>query len=318
MTNSAPDYGYDGTGLDPAFSFDNFVVGESNQSALNAANRASRKPREIFSPLLICGDARLGKTHILHAIGNAILAKKTPAKVRYTTAHRYFVYVLQANSAENHSEYVHNCHAIDLLLVDDMQGLLYEDGWHKVALQNFSEILRKQKTPAVLAVSAASERLGEIVKHLAGILDLSDVVVIGPQEPEVKIEILMRNAQQMEIELTEDAASFLAQNNPEDSWRLPSLLKLIAIYSKNSGSLPQTLNVDTCRAALDKFYDADDPVYNQAVKCVLENRRVSISLIQRHLLTGYHRTFRFIERMEEQGIVVKRKLDGRRDAFDLS
>jgi len=195
--------------LDPALSFGNFVTGKSNHLALQAASRVSRELGVIHNPLYIFGKSDLGKTHLLHAIGNAVLARKPSAKLRYTSASEYRADALIACQSKNFSALRHAYHALDLLLIDDMQDLPDYSDEMKELTHNL-EAMIKQNRQIVMAVKIYPWKSEAMDDLPLSSLPPGTVVAVGVQELEVKVGILMKKAQLMGDALPEEAAYFIA------------------------------------------------------------------------------------------------------------
>jgi chromosomal replication initiator protein len=216
-TVSAPGYAHPFTGmpvidLNPNYTFEEFVVGSNSQFAYSAALAVAKDPGGTkFNPLLIYGGVGLGKTHLLQAIGNLVLAENSRKKVRYVTSeafYREFVESIQHNRINELSNYYRN--EVDLLLMDDVQFMSGKDRTQEEFFHIFNSLHQSRKQIVLTSDSPPGELKG-LEDRLVSRFQWGLFVDIQPPDRETREAILRRKAVALNLDISDDIIGFLAE-----------------------------------------------------------------------------------------------------------
>lgn len=209
---SIPFSGMPGIDLNPGYTFDEFVVGSNSQFAYSAAQAVAKEPGGTkFNPLLLYGGVGLGKTHLLQAIGNFVLAENPRKKVRYVTSetfYREFVESIQHNRINELSNFYRN--EVDVLLMDDVQFMSGKDRTQEEFFHIFNSLHQSRKQ-IVLTSDAPPGELKGLEDRLVSRFQWGLFVDVQPPDRETREAILRRKAVAMNLEIGEDIISFLAE-----------------------------------------------------------------------------------------------------------
>lgn len=207
-----PFSGMPGIDLNPGYTFDEFVVGSNSQFAYSAAQAVAKEPGGTkFNPLLLYGGVGLGKTHLLQAIGNFVLAENPRKKVRYVTSetfYREFVESIQHNRINELSNFYRN--EVDVLLMDDVQFMSGKDRTQEEFFHIFNSLHQSRKQ-IVLTSDAPPGELKGLEDRLVSRFQWGLFVDVQPPDRETREAILRRKAVAMNLEIGEDIISFLAE-----------------------------------------------------------------------------------------------------------
>ncbi len=199
--------------LNRAFTFDNFVEGKSNQLARAASIQVSENIGKAYNPLLIYGSSGLGKTHMMHAIGNAILEKKPNANVVYLHSEKFvqdMVKALQQNAINTFKEYYRG---VDALLIDDIQFFAGKERSQEEFFHTFNTLLEK-KHQVVLTCDKYPKEIIGLEDRLKSRFGSGLPIAIEPPDFETRAAILMKKAHQANVELPQEVAFFIAKQHP--------------------------------------------------------------------------------------------------------
>ncbi len=207
-----PFSGMPGIELNTGYTFDEFVVGSNSQFAYSAAQAVAKEPGGTkFNPLLLYGGVGLGKTHLLQAIGNFVLAENPRKKVRYVTSeafYREFVESIQHNRINELSNFYRN--EVDVLLMDDVQFMSGKDRTQEEFFHIFNSLHQSRKQ-IVLTSDAPPGELKGLEDRLVSRFQWGLFVDVQPPDRETREAILRRKAQAMSLDIGEDIISFLAE-----------------------------------------------------------------------------------------------------------
>ncbi len=216
-TAASPGFAHPFTGmpvidLNPNYTFEEFVVGSNSQFAYSAAQAVAKDPGGTkFNPLLIYGGVGLGKTHLLQAIGNYVLAENSRKKVRYVTSeafYREFVESIQHNRINELSNYYRN--EVDLLLMDDVQFMSGKDRTQEEFFHIFNSLHQSRKQ-IVLTSDAPPGELKGLEDRLVSRFQWGLFVDIQPPDRETREAILRRKAIALNLDISDDIIGFLAE-----------------------------------------------------------------------------------------------------------
>jgi chromosomal replication initiator protein len=192
--------------LIPEFTFETFVVGPSNMFAFNTAKAVTKSPGTLYNPMFIYGGVGLGKTHLLHAIGNEL---KTSLNVTYVTSEQFmndFTYNVRNKTMDNFHKKYREC---DLLIIDDIQFFEGREKTQEEFFHTFNELITHKKQICVTADRHPKNILG-IDKRLSSRFEQGIITEIQPPELETKIAIIRKKCDLNNIKLPEDVIKFIA------------------------------------------------------------------------------------------------------------
>lgn len=225
--------------LNPRFDFDSFVVGSCNQFAHAAAQAVARNPSRSYNPLFIYGGVGMGKTHLMHAIGRALLDRYPSMRVVYTSSERFMNEMVSCIKMNRKEAFRRHYRSADALLVDDIQILSGREGTQEEFFHTFNELYESQKQIIISSDSQPKDTPG-IVERLRSRFEWGLMVDVQPPDLETKMAILDKKAEQEGIELPEEVRIYIATKTKSNVRELEgALIKLIA-YSEVTRS-PITL-----------------------------------------------------------------------------
>lgn len=224
--------------IDPRFTFDNYVVGNSNRYALAAAKAvADAAPEKSYSPLFIYGASGLGKTHILHAIANAIKEKNPKLNVLYATCEKFTNDLIntirqgKAYSGDSNEKFRRRYRSVDVLLIDDVQFLARKQSTQEEFFHTFNEI-DSQGKPIILSSDCPPKDIELLTERLQTRFSGGLMAEIIEPDLETKIAILQSKAEAKKFMLPLDVATFLAERGDHDVRSLEGLLNKVLFASK--------------------------------------------------------------------------------------
>lgn len=226
--------------------FSNFIVGSHNSLAFAAANAVIEKPGQIYNPLFIYGRSGLGKTHLLHAIGNEIRMKYPRATVLYQTADRFvneFINAIRFDKTHNFKEKYKD---VDVLLVDDIQFISNKDQTQEAFFHIFNSLYESQKQIIFSSDSFPQDMQG-IVERLRSRLEWGLVTDISSPSLETKIAILKKKAEQTNEQLPDEVAQFIAERVTSNIRELEGSLIRVIAFATLTGNL---ITLDLARKVL--------------------------------------------------------------------
>ena len=229
-------------GLNPAFNFDNFVTGKANQLAAAAAKQIAENPGTAYNPLFIYGGVGLGKTHLIHAIGNHLKKMQPDAKVKYLHAERYVHDVVKAYENKAFDSFKKIYHSLDLLLIDDIQFIGKKNRTQEEFFYAFNTLIENKKQIIITCDSYPKEIPG-VDERLRTRFSWGLTVVIDPPELEMRVAILLKKAEGNKVKLPEDVAFFVAKQIRSNVRELEGALNRIVAMSNFTGR-----NIDTTLA----------------------------------------------------------------------
>lgn len=198
-------------GLKPDFTFNTFVEGKSNQLARAASLQVSENPGKAYNPLFICGGVGLGKTHLMHAIGNFILADRPQAKAVYLHSERFvadMVKALQHNAINNFKRFYRS---VDALLIDDIQFFAGKERSQEEFFHTFNALLESQQQ-IVLTCDRYPKEVSGVEERLKSRFGSGLTVAIEPAELETRVAILLSKAHQANVPLPDEVAFFIGKH----------------------------------------------------------------------------------------------------------
>lgn len=221
--------------LNPKFSFDNFVVGASNQFAHAAARAVATSPARSYNPLFIYGAVGVGKTHLLHAIGRTLQNQHAGLRVVYTSSERFMNEMISCMQSHRMSQFHKHYRSADVLLIDDIQILAGKERTQDEFFHTFNELYDHQKQIVISSDSAPRLTAG-VSDRLKSRFEWGLLVDIQPPDLETKMAILDNKARMEGVDLPNDVRVFIATRTKSNVRELEgALIKLIA-YSSVTGT----------------------------------------------------------------------------------
>lgn len=232
--------------LNPAFTFENFVVGKSNQLARAAAYQVGVNPGAAYNPLFIYGGVGLGKTHLMHAVGNMILDGKPTANVAYVHSERFVGDMVSALRHNTISEFKRTYRSLDALLIDDIQFFAGKDRSQEEFFHTFNALLEDQQQ-IVLTCDRYPKEVSGLEERLKSRFGWGLTVAIEPPELETSVAILLSKAMLEGVELPEEIAFFIAKCVRSNVRELEGALRRVIANARFTG---RPITMDFAREAL--------------------------------------------------------------------
>lgn len=244
---AAAELAQDRSRLNTELTFDNFVTGKANQLARAAALQVAENPGVSYNPLFLYGGVGLGKTHLIHAIGNAMLANGTGTRVRYVHADQYVSDVVKAYQRKAFDEFKRYYHSLDLLLIDDIQFFAGKNRTQEEFFYAF-EAMVAQRKQIIITSDTYPKELSNIDSRLISRFDSGLTVAIEPPELEMRVAILLHKAHAEGVTMPDDVAFFIAKHLRSNVRELEGALRKVSAYARFHGR--EVLTVDVCKEAL--------------------------------------------------------------------
>jgi chromosomal replication initiator protein len=232
--------------LSPIFTFDNFVEGKSNQLARAAASQVSESPGKSYNPLFIYGGVGLGKTHLMHAIGNAMLTRNAAARVAYVHSERFVGDMVKGLQHNTISEFKRTYRSLDALLIDDIQFFAGKERSQEEFFHTFNALLEGQRQIVLTCDRYPKEVVG-LEERLKSRFGWGLTVSIEPPELETSVAILMSKAALDNVELPHEVAFFIAKRIRSNVRELEGALRRVIANSRFTG---RPINLDFAKEAL--------------------------------------------------------------------
>jgi len=258
------------TRLNVALTFDTLVEGTANRMARSAAMQVATVPGHLYNPLFIYGGVGLGKTHLVHAAGNRLLADRPDAKVLYIHAEQFVSDVVKAYQRKTFDEFKARYHSLDLLLIDDVQFFANKDRTQEEFFNAFEALLAK-KSHIVMTSDTYPKGLSDIHERLISRFDSGLTVAIEPPELEMRVAILVKKAAIEGADMPEEVAFFVAKNVRSNVRELEGALRKILAYSRFN---QKDISIALAREALRDLLS-------------IQNRQISVENIQKTVADYY-------------------------------
>ncbi|ABZ74577.1 chromosomal replication initiator protein DnaA [Shewanella halifaxensis HAW-EB4] len=232
--------------INPTYQFDNFVEGKSNQLGKAAAMQVAENPGGAYNPLFLYGGTGLGKTHLLHAVGNGIIKNNPNAKVVYMHSERFvqdMVKALQNNAIEEFKRYYRS---VDALFIDDIQFFANKDRSQEEFFHTFNALLEGNHQ-IILTSDKYPKEIDGVEDRLKSRFGWGLTVAIEPPELETRVAILMRKAQESGINLPDEVAFFIAKRLRSNVRELEGALNRVIANANFTG---RPITIDFVREAL--------------------------------------------------------------------
>lgn len=220
--------------LNPKYTFENFVTGPSNQFAHAAACAVAEAPGKNYNPLFIYGGVGLGKTHLITAIGNAVIDKRSDMNIIFVSAEQFTNEVVSAIRHEKMSELKHKYRNVDLLLLDDIHFIANKTQTQEEFFHTFNAIYERQKQ-IVISSDRPPKEIGAVTDRLRSRFSMGLIADIQPPEIETKVAILQKKAEIENIKIPEEVAYYLASKVKSNIRELEGCLIRLGAQSSLTG-----------------------------------------------------------------------------------
>lgn len=256
--------------LNRTFTFENFVEGKSNQMARAAAWQVADNLKHGYNPLFLYGGVGLGKTHLMHAVGNHLLKKNPNAKVVYLHSERFVADMVKALQLNAINEFKRFYRSVDALLIDDIQFFAKKERSQEEFFHTFNALLEGGQQ-VILTSDRYPKEIEGLEERLKSRFGWGLTVAVEPPELETRVAILMKKAEQTKVELPHDAAFFIAQRIRSNVRELEGALKRVIAHSHFTN---QPITIELIRESLKDLL-------------ALQDKLVSVDNIQRTVAEYY-------------------------------
>ena len=257
-------------GLNPRYTFDTFIVGPSNQFAHAACRAVAEAPSLSYNPLFIYGGVGLGKTHLMHAIGQYVVQHGANLRLTYISSERFMNEMINAVRYDRILEFRERYRSVDVLLVDDIQFVAGKEGTQNEFFHTFNALYDAQKQ-IVLSSDRPPHEIPRLEERLRSRFEWGLIADVQPPNLETKVAILRKKADAEAVDLPDNVAMYIATKIKSNIRELEgSLIRLIA-YASLTG---RVISLDLAQEVLRNVIDHDD-------------RAVTLEQIQKHVADYY-------------------------------
>ncbi|WP_092020911.1 chromosomal replication initiator protein DnaA [Marinobacter zhejiangensis] len=256
--------------LNEGFTFETFVEGKSNQLARAASMQVAENPGGAYNPLFLYGGVGLGKTHLMHAIGNEIVRRNPGAKVAYLRSERFVADMVKALQLNAINEFKRYYRSVDALLIDDIQFFARKERSQEEFFHTFNALLEGGQQ-VIVTCDRFPKEIVDMEERLKSRFGWGLTVMVEPPELETRVAILMKKAEQANVRLSSEAAFFIAQKIRSNVRELEGALRLVIANAHFTGS------------------EITPPFIRESLKdlLALHEKQVSIDNIQRTVAEYY-------------------------------
>lgn len=264
------DPAYEKTRLNPDFSFDTLVTGRSNDLARAAAQQVALNPGTSYNPLFVYGGVGLGKTHLVHALGNEVWRQNPEKVVRYVHAHDYIADVVRAYQQKAFDAFKRYYCSLDLLIIDDIQFISGKDRTQEEFFFAFNALIEAKKQ-IVITCDTYPKDIQGLENRLISRFDWGLTVQVEPPELEMRVAILKKKAEATRVPLGDDVAFLIAKNLRSNVRELEGALNRVIAYAGFHG---REIGLEVAKEALKDVIGA-------------HNRQITLELIQKFVADYY-------------------------------
>jgi chromosomal replication initiator protein len=293
------------TNLNPRYTFENFVIGPSNELPQAAGWAVSKNPGFVYNPLFIYGGVGLGKTHLLEAIGNEVIKNFSQKKVKYIPSEKFTAGVV--SSIRNHEieDFKSKCRAIDVLILDDVQFLAGKEKTQEEFFHTFNYLYEKNKQ-IILSSDRPPKAIPALAERLRSRFEGGMIADIGYPDYETRVAILKAKSQERKIDFSEEVVNYIASNIQRNVRELEGALNRLSVYQKLNNKSPdlevaksllKNLILSPAKVATPKkiiqavaeFYDLKerDLLSPSRKKEIVKPRQVAMYLLREDLKSSY-------------------------------
>ncbi|MCK9479309.1 MAG: chromosomal replication initiator protein DnaA [Firmicutes bacterium] len=237
--------------LNPKFTFETFIIGNNNEFACAAAfNITTGAVSDLYNPLLIYGGSGLGKTHLLHAVGNSILDQNPAANVLYVTAEKFMNSFIEAIRNETNKAFREKFRSIDVLLLDDIQFFAGKDGTQEEFFHTFNELISNNKQ-IMMTSDRPPKDIYPLEERLRTRLSGGLTADIKPPDYETRIAILQAKVQTAKIDIPDEIFDLVAQQVKSNIRELEGAIRTIVAYGEIS---KKDIGIETANRILNDYF----------------------------------------------------------------
>lgn len=261
--------------LNPGFTFETFVEGKSNQLARAAAQQVALNPGSAYNPLFLYGGVGLGKTHLMHAVGNLILQHNANARVVYLHSERFVADMVKALQSNRINEFKRDYRSVDALLIDDIQFFAGKERSQEEFFHTFNALLEGHQQ-VILTCDRYPKEINGVEERLKSRFGWGLTVAVEPPELETRVAILMSKADSVGIKLDHSVAFFIAKRIRSNVRELEGVLKRVIANAHFTG---KPITIDFVREALKDLLALQDKLVtiDNIQKTVAEFFKVRVS-----------------------------------------
>lgn len=242
------------SGLNRIYTFDSFVQGKANQLANAAAQQVANNPGGAYNPLFIYGGVGLGKTHLIHAIGNHIANSNPNAKVVYLSSERFVQDMITAIRHKKMEEFKNFYRSLDALLIDDIQFFADKTGTQEEFFHTFNALLEGNKQ-VVLTSDKYPKEIDGLEERLKSRFGWGLTIAVEPPEFEMRVAILQKKAATLQVNLPNDVAFLIAKRLHSNVRELEGALNRVIAYTQLTN---RSLTVESAKEALRDLFAAQE------------------------------------------------------------
>ena len=278
VTSFSPSYteaAYENTRLNSTFTFDTLVTGRANDLARAAAYQVALNPGTSYNPLFVYGGVGLGKTHLIHALGNEVCRHNPEKVIRYVHAEDYYADVVRAYQQKSFDVFKRYYRSLDLLLIDDIQFFNNKNRTQEEFFYAFNALIEAKKQIVITCDTYPKDITG-LEDRLISRFDWGLTVAIEPPELEMRVAILKKKAEAERIEVSEDVAFLIAKHLRSNVRELEGALKKVLAFARFHG---REINLEVAKEALKDLLGAHNRqiTFESIQKTVAEYYKIKIS-----------------------------------------
>ena len=249
------------TGLNPKYTFDTFVVGNSNRLTHAACvgvadNISADAAKRIYNPLFIYGGAGLGKTHLMHSIGNHILQRKPDTKITYLSSETFTNEMIDAIKDNKNKDFRNKYRNVDVLLIDDIQFISSKEGTQEEFFHTFNT-LREAEKQIIISSDRPPNEIPKLEERLRSRFNQGLLTDIQPPDLETRIAILRKKAQAEDLDIPNDVFDYIAENIQSNIRELEGMLTRLSAYSNLS---KRKIDLNLTKECLQNLITPNEPV----------------------------------------------------------
>ena len=249
------------TGLNPKYTFDTFVVGNSNRLTHAACvgvadNISADAAKRIYNPLFIYGGAGLGKTHLMHSIGNHILQRKPDTKITYLSSETFTNEMIDAIKDSKNKDFRNKYRNVDVLLIDDIQFISSKEGTQEEFFHTFNT-LREAEKQIIISSDRPPNEIPKLEERLRSRFNQGLLTDIQPPDLETRIAILRKKAQAEDLDIPNDVFDYIAENIQSNIRELEGMLTRLSAYSNLS---KRKIDLNLTKECLQNLITPNEPV----------------------------------------------------------
>ena len=268
------------TNLNPRYTFDNFIIGPFNELAHAAAWAAAKKPGLVYNPLFIYGGVGLGKTHLLQALGNAVIKNFSQKKVRYIPAERFTAGVVSSIKNHNMEDFKIKYRAIDVLILDDVQFLAGKEKTQEEFFHTFNTLYEANKQ-IILSSDRPPKAIPALAERLRSRFEGGMIGDIGYPDYETRVAILKAKSQERGVSFSEEILDYIASNIQRNIRELEGALNRLVAYQKINNQNP---NLEITKSLLRSLFLSPNKVANP--KKIIQTVAEFYDLKEREILSN--------------------------------